>query len=261
MCKIIAITNQKGGVGKTTSAVNIGVGLVNRGKKVLLIDLDPQGSLTTCLGFEPDELEFTISILIEKMIKREPLPPIQDFILRSSEGVDLLPANISLSVVENSIVTATSREYIVKKLIDPLRLHYDFIIIDCLPSLGMLTINALTAADSVIVPIQAQYLSLKGFELLLNTISMVKEETNPRIEIDGILITMYNSQTCLSKEIKEEIHQNYGPNIPIFESVISASIKAAEQSVIGRSIFGYKKNSKTAKEYEEVVMEVLQRNV
>lgn len=257
MCKVIAIANQKGGVGKTTSAVNIGAGLVNNGKRVLLIDLDPQGSLTTCLGFDPDELENSISVLIDAMIRRAPVPDVRSFIVCNGEGVELLPANISLSVIDNAIVTATSREYIIKKLVDPLRPYYDYVILDCLPSLGMLTINALTAADSVIVPIQAQYLSLKGFELLLNTISMVKAETNPRITIDGILITMYNSSTSLSRDVKSAIHSTYGKSIPIFNSVISTSVKAAEQSIVGKSIFLYKKNSKTAQEYDSVVLEVL----
>lgn len=257
MCKVIAIANQKGGVGKTTSSVNIGAGLVNKGKKVLFFDLDPQGNLTTCLGFEPDELENTLSILIDAMIRRTPLPNIQDYIIRNDEGLELVPANISLSIIETAIVTATSREYIIKKLIDQLRPYYDYIILDCNPSLGMLTINALTAADSVIVPIQAQYLSLKGFELLLNTISMVQTETNPRIVIDGILITMYNSTTSLSRDVKRAIYNNYGESIPIFSSVISYAVKAAEQSIAGKSIFNYNNDSKTAAEYASVVLEVL----
>ncbi len=261
MCKVIAIANQKGGVGKTTSSVNIGAGLTAKGKKVLHVDLDPQGSLTICLGHDPEKLTNTIAELIDGMIRRQPVLSAQDCIIVNDEGLELLPSNIGLSMVENAIVTATSREYIVKRLLEPLRPYYDYIILDCLPSLGMLTINALTACDSVIVPIQAQYLSLKGFELLMNTISMVKEETNPRIEIAGILITMYNS-TTLSKDVRKALIETYGStSIPVFNTAISSSIKAAEQSTSGKSIYLYKPNSKTAIEYEQLVREVLDNGI
>ncbi len=262
MGKIIAVSNQKGGVGKTTSTLNIGAGLVKKGKKVLLLDLDPQGSLTTCMGFEPSELENTIALLIDSFIRRSPIADIQSLII-DINGLHLLPSNITLSVVENAIVTATSREYILKKILTPLKEHYDYILIDCLPSLGMLNLNALTACDSVLVPIKAQFLDLKGFELLLDSIHLVKEETNPNIAIEGIVLTMYDDRLKLAKKVSEAIERAYGGNgieegaIKIFETRISTSTKAAEASVTGKSIYDYDKACKTADEYERLVMEVI----
>ena len=263
MGKIIAVSNQKGGVGKTTSTLNIGAGLASKGKKVLLLDLDPQGSLTTCMGFEPSELEHTVALLIDSFIRRKPVTDIAPFII-DVEGLHLLPSNITLSVVENAIVTATSREYILKKILAPLKEQYDYILIDCLPSLGMLNLNALTACDSVMVPIKAQFLDLKGFELLLDSINLVKAETNPNIGIEGIVLTMYDERLKLAKKVSEAVERAYGSSeegelgaIRIFETRISTSTKAAEASVIGKSIFDYDKSSKTAQEYERLVTEVL----
>lgn len=262
MGKIIAVSNQKGGVGKTTSTLNIGAGLVRKGKKVLLLDLDPQGSLTTCMGFEPSELENTIAVVIDSFIRRSPITDIQSLIM-DVDGLDLLPSNITLSVVENAIVTATSREYILKKILAPLKAQYDYILIDCLPSLGMLNLNALTACDSVLVPIKAQFLDLKGFELLLDSINLVKEETNPDIVIEGIVLTMYDERLKLAKKVSDAIDRAYGGTdliegaVKIFNTRISTSTKAAEASVTGKSIFEYDKSCKTAGEYERLVMEVL----
>lgn len=262
MGKIIAVSNQKGGVGKTTSTLNIGAGLVQKGKKVLLLDLDPQGSLTTCMGFEPSELENTIAVVIDSFIRRSPISDIQSLIM-DVDGLHLLPSNITLSVVENAIVTATSREYILKKILAPLKTQYDYILIDCLPSLGMLNLNALTACDSVLVPIKAQFLDLKGFELLLDSINLVKEETNPDIVIEGIVLTMYDDRLKLAKKVSDAIDRAYGGTdliegaVKIFNTRISTSTKAAEASVTGKSIFEYDKSCKTAGEYERLVMEVL----
>ena len=263
MGKIIAISNQKGGVGKTTSTLNIGAGLASKGKKVLLLDLDPQGSLTTCMGYEPSELENTIAQLIDAFIRRRAIDDLEPFII-DVEGLHLLPSNITLSVVENAIVTATSREYILKKILAPLKEEYDYILIDCLPSLGMLNLNALTACDSVMVPIKAQFLDLKGFELLLDSINLVKAETNPAIGVEGIVLTMYDDRLKLAKKVSEAVQQAYGSSVSgspggirIFETRISTSTKAAEASATGQSIYDYDKGSKTAHEYERLVTEVM----
>jgi len=263
MGKIIAVSNQKGGVLKTTSTHNIGAGMVRQGKKVLLVDLDPQGSLTTCMGYEPSELEHTIAQFIDLSIRRTPVTDLSSYII-DVDGLHLLPSNITLSVVENAIVTATSREYILKKILAPLKEQYDYILIDCLPSLGMLNLNALTACDSVVVPIKAQFLDLKGFELLLDSINLVKAETNPNICIEGIVLTMYDDRLKLAKKVSHAVESAYGSGegcelgtIRIFETRISTSTKAAEASVVGKSIYDYDKDGKTAQEYERLVTEVL----
>ena len=257
-CRVIAITNQKGGVGKTTTTVNLGVGLAKQGKRVLLIDADPQGSLTISLGERnPDQLSETLSDVMECIINDKSLP--ENFgLLRSSEGVDLMPANIELSGTEVGLFNVMSREYVLKSYIDLVSKNYDYILIDCMPSLGMLTINALAAADSVIVPVQAHYLPLKGMTQLMKTIGKVQRQLNPNLKIDGVLLTLADMRTKLAKTTEDSLRENYGKHIRIFKTVIPVAITAAESSAAGQSIYEYDKNGTVAKAYAEFTREVIQ---
>lgn len=255
--KTIAIANQKGGVGKSTTAANLGIGLADTGKKVLLIDFDAQGSLTESLGYKADEIEITISTMLEKtMNERNVLP--DEGILHHDEGVDLMPANIELSGMEVTLVNTMSRELILKDYLKNVRKNYDYILIDCTPSLGMLTVNALTAADSVLIPVQAQYLPIKGLEQLIKTIGRVRKHLNPALEIEGILLTMTDNRTNLSKETSKLLRENYGKQIRIFQSEIPHSVRASETSIVGQSIYTYDKNGKAALAYRKLTEEVLQ---
>lgn len=196
--KTIALANQKGGVGKTTTAASLGVGLAQQGKKVLLVDADAQGNLTQMLGWrQPDELSPTLADLMTKTVNEEPLAP-GEGILHHASGVDLVPANIELSGLEVTLVNIMSRETVLRQYLSTVAPAYDYAIIDCMPSLGMLTINALTAADSVIIPVQGQYLAAKGLEQLMRTIARVKRQINPHLTVDGILLTMMDSRTTLA---------------------------------------------------------------
>ena len=253
--KTIALANQKGGVGKTTTAASLGVGLSRQGKKVLLIDADAQGNLTQMLGWaQPDELSPTLSDLMGKIITDQPLAP-SEGILETSEGVHLVPANIDLSAMEVTLVNTMSRETVLKQFLSSVSDRYDYAIIDCMPSLGMLTINALTAADSVIIPVQAQYLPAKGLEQLLKTVARVKRQLNPRLEIDGILLTMVDERTRLSKGIVDLIRRTYGGHV--FTTQIPRSVRAAEISVEEKSIYDLDRNGKVAAAYENLTREVL----
>lgn len=257
MCKVIAICNQKGGVSKTTTTANLGVGLVRAGKKVLVIDADPQGNLSQSLGIEnPDELEIALPNIMEQIMTGEDVD-VTKGIVHHKEGLDLMPCNIDLSAVDVSLVHVLSREFIMKTYVDSMREFYDYILIDCMPSLGVITINSLTASDSVLIPVQAAYLPVKGLEQLIKTISLVKKLLNQEIQFEGILISMLNARTNYAKDIMELIREYYGEAIPIFESKIPFSVKAAETSAAGVSIFTLDKKHPVAQAYEKLTEEVI----
>lgn len=254
--RVIALANQKGGTGKTTTTVNLGIGLARLGKKVLLIDADPQGDLTTCLGWrDQDSLQTTLATVMEKVIRDEPYS-VEDGILRHSEGVDLLPSNIELSAMEMTLVNAMSREFTLRSYVNETKKHYDVVLIDCMPSLGMITINALAAADSVIIPVQAHYLPAKGMTQLMRTITKVKKQINPALKVDGVLLTLVDGRTNLAKATADTLRQNYGSVLKIYHSEIPVAVKAAEISAAGKSIYAYDKNSKVAQAYAAFSKEV-----
>lgn len=257
-CKVIAITNQKGGVGKTTTTVNLGVGLARKGYRVLLIDADPQGSLTVSLGFKnPDDLDSSLSTVMTAAIEDRQIPA-ETGIVKHDEGVDLMPSNIELSGIETGLFNIMSREYVLRNYINTVKQDYDYILIDCMPSLGMMTINALAAADSVIIPSQPNFLSTKGLNLLLKSVNKVKRNINPNLRIDGILLTMVDSRTNNAKDIISTLRQSVGQNIRVFDSEIPHSVRAAECSIAGVSIFTHDKNGKVAAAYENLTKEVNQ---
>ena len=257
MANIIAIVNQKGGVGKTTTCGNLGIGLAREGKRVLLIDCDPQASLTISLGHpQPDELPITLFDVLNKIIDEEPLLP-KEGILRHEEGIDLMPSCIMLSGLESALVNVMSREVVLKQYIDSMQNEYEYILIDCIPSLGMLTVNVLTAAKSVLVPVQAQYLPVKGLELLLQTVGKVRRKLNPELRIDGILLTMVDNRTKNTKDIISLLSDTYGGKLKIYDTDIPLSVRAAETSAKGKSIYVHDSKGKVAEAYRELTKEVL----
>ena len=256
MCKVISVSNQKGGVGKTASAVNLGIGLAKLDKKVLLIDSDSQGNLSVSLGIaEPDSLDYTLADILRDTINEAEIG--RKGILNHEEGIDFIPANIDLADMEVQLINIIGRETVLRQYLEQIKSYYDYIIIDCSPNLGMITINALTCADTVLIPVQASYLPLKGLQMLIKTIMKIKRQLNPKLNIEGILITMVDGRTNYAKEIIQLLRNEYGNTIKIFENLIPRSIKQDETAVSGNSIYKYAKNSKVAKSYEAFVSEII----
>ena len=257
MAKVIAIANQKGGVGKTAVASNLGVGLAMNDKRVLVIDADPQGNLTSSLGVDnADELENTLASFIEREINEEPIEP-AEYILQNAEGVDIMPCNIKLAGMDYIIMNALSREHLLDAFVSSVRDMYDYILIDCSPSLNLVTINVLTAADSVIIPVEASYLSMAGLQQLLGSIGSTKRKLNRKLTVEGIVINKVNTRTNHEKEIIDKLRESYGSQIKVFDTMIPESVRAKECTAYGISIYRHDPRGKVAKAFEELTKEVL----
>lgn len=249
---ILALCNQKGGVGKTTSTINLGAALVEFGRRVLLVDFDPQGALSVGLGVNPNELDLTIyNALMERSVTAD------DILIKTNAGMDLLPSNIDLSAAEVQLVGEVAREQSLKRVLDPVIDDYDFVLIDCQPSLGLLTINALTAADGVIIPLECEYFSLRGVALLIQTIEKVSERLNPQLELKGILATMYDSRTLHGREVLSRVVQAFGPKV--FHTVVNRTVRFPETTVAGEPITTFASSSPGATAYRDLAREVVAR--
>jgi chromosome partitioning protein len=256
-CKVIACVHEKGGVGKTTTTVNLGIGLARQGKKVLLVDADPQGDLSKCLGISnPHELTGTLATAMNGAIMGNPIDP-SSVILRHDEGVDFIPANAELAATEITLVNAEDREYMLQEFLLPLKEKYQYILIDCRPSLGLTVINALTAADSIIIPVQAHTLAADDMDGLFKTVGRTKVRKNPNLKIDGIVMTMVDGRTNLARQTIRDVRERYGQIVRVFNTEIPYAVRAAEVPGKGQSIYSYDPNGKVAKAYEQLTKEVM----
>jgi chromosome partitioning protein len=251
--RIIALANQKGGVGKTTTTINLGTALAELGQRVLIVDFDPQGGCGIGLGIEPGALELSVyNALLDRSCD------VTDVIHKTQvAALDLLPSNIDLAAAELMLVQEVAREQTLLRILAPLRLDYDFMLIDCPPSLGLLTINALTAADGVIIPLECEYYALRGLALLMDSIDRVRERLNPRLQIDGIVATMYDARTLHGKEVLQRVKEAFGRRL--FETVIRKTIRFAEAPVVGEPILTYSPASPGALAYRRLAQEVMER--
>jgi len=251
--RIIAVCNQKGGVGKTTTTINLGAALAEQGRRVLLVDFDPQGALSVGLGIQPHDIDSTVyNLLMERDVAAH------DVLYKTSvDGMDLLPSNIDLSGAEVQLVHEVGREYVLGGVLQPLMADYDYIVIDCQPSLGLLTVNALTAAHKVIVPLECEFFALRGVALLTETIEKVQERLNPELELDGILATMYDSRTVHSREVLARVVEAFDDHV--YHTVIGRTVRFPETTVAGEPITTYASNSVGAAAYRQLAREVLAR--
>ena len=258
MGKVFVISTRKGGVGKTTSCASLGIGLARQGKRVLCIDCDNQHSLTVSLGVaEPDKLPVTLKTIITDIIDEKDIDPTAG-IIHHTEEVDLMPANNGLTGIELTLASLIGRETILRQYIEKVKPLYDYCILDTAPTLDLLTVNALAAADSVIIPVAPKFLDAKGLELLLKSIAQIRKHINPRLSIDGILLTMVDRRTNVTKEITRMIEEAYGESIRIFKDHVPHSVRAAEASMTGKSIFTHDPNGKVAAAYDALAKEVLE---
>ncbi len=252
---IIAVANQKGGVGKTTTAINLGAALIERGRRVLIVDFDPQASATTALGIDPEGLETCITHVMRAGIDDKPAPAIAD-IVTTVAGMDLAPSDISLSAIEADLLTALGGEAILRQILAPISDEYDYVLVDCLPGLGLLAINALTAADQVLVPVQAEYLPMKGLRLLLQTVAKVRAKLNPNLEVAGILLTLVEMHTLHCREVCEHVRSVFEGRVRVFDTYIKKTVRLKETAVSGESILTYAPKHDAADAYRALAAEL-----